>query len=166
MDIDKELNKIEAMRQFEQEAVPLDIVPASQRVQAYLAEMYGAAWYSAKVATYALPGGQSMHAVFILYPTGMVVRVVAEDASGTLVEGHGVPIEEEEGIHLVDNTPEPAAQPETHNCLEQIVPALLLARAMVKASNYSKKDKKWVRSQIMHAVKHLVADPTTTKTEE
>ena len=129
-------------------------IPASQRVQAYLAGLLGGEWASANVISWALPTGGIVHVA--LSPVTRAMRLVME-RNGNLFQA--IPLEQ-------DDEPEDVLFPpkiehawqiqDKQECLSQILPALIEASNIVMASaGVTQKNKKRLRYQLGHAAKHL-----------
>lgn len=163
-DFMKQILDIPALAEFNAEPAPtLDI---EQRVLTFLAERHGPKWYVAHIAGNVLPNGTPIYTVFA--PVGspesgeLDMRIVGENADGTLAEAAPVPMsDDEEDSGSLLSLPHVASEAEQEYldmqaCLARIFPALLEASDIVAASGRVKpKRKKRIRHELAHACEHL-----------
>ena len=171
MDIFKDIEEIPALAEFSAENNTLDAAPIEQRVQAFVAELFGGAWHSATILAWTTPTGETIYAAFgpVGRPSmpGMAMRLVGERADGTLAFCPPVPLSDHEpeehpeadvplGASL---TPDPFTDLTYRSeamCLATIMPALREASEIIGAAEQVKRcHKKRLKSQIAHAIKHL-----------
>lgn len=155
MDIFKQLdiNKIPGVADFGRVEIP-----ASQRVQAYLAGVLGGAWESAYVISWVLPTtGERVHAAFLTASgPGPDMRLVSE-RDGHLFQA--IPLETGDDpdelraeIAFMRTSQARDEQP----CLDQILPALIRASDIVaRSAGVTQKERKRLCYQLGHAAKHL-----------
>lgn len=144
MDINDELNNIEALRQFRAEPAPDD-----QRIKRHFIETCGDVWRLASIAHYALPG-MTLHVGLLGVRGGATLRVLHEAADGTLTWGQ---------IIGADNAsegekPTYGTNPE---CLAPIMRAFnQITDVVIASKKISDKKKQKLCGQLAHAAEHLM----------
>lgn len=156
MDIFEQLgiNKMDCVKKFQAEfqgePVPQESVPVSQRVQAFLTDIFGAVWASCGVFSFVLPDGQSAHLAFVPTIHGLGVRMVAEKLDGSLTLA--APVQAEMAM-VVEMASQPiSADVYELDDLDQTLSALIEAAEVVRqAKKLAKPDRKRIRHEIAKA---------------
>lgn len=156
MDIFEQLgiNQMDCVQKFQTdfqgEPVPQESVPVSQRVQAFLTDIFGAVWASCGVFSFVLPDGQSAHLAFAPTIHGLGVRMVAERLGGSLTLAAPVPAEET--AMVFEMASQPSVDEYDIDDIGQTLAALIeAAEAVRQAKKLAKHDRKRIRHEIAHA---------------